>query len=268
MHPREKYCIPNLRNACRVLKALADRSEGLELRQISTELEIPRTTTLRICTTLEMENLLTRNAAGRYLLGSSLAPIGMRALPEAWLRNLSVPILNNLVAATGETAHLAVLCGKKSLLLEVRDSPQILRVASRPGSLAQIHCSATGKVFLAHSIYIDLAKFLEGVELEKKTERTLTTIDALRDEVKRVRTLGYGVDDEEYTPGVRCMATPVRDSRNHVIAAVGITGAAVRVTVEKTDEYLKPLLEAAAQLSAKIIESQRTQDAHDSCPVS
>ena len=135
MDPRQKYTIPSLRNGCRVLKHLAKFPEGLDLKSISSALGIPRTTALRICTTLELENLLLRTGDGKYILGSGLAPLGMLALPNASIRKMAVPILSDMVEETHETAHLALLCGKESLILEVCDSPHHLRVASRPGSL-------------------------------------------------------------------------------------------------------------------------------------
>lgn len=257
MHPRQKYTIPNLQNACRVLKFLADYPNGLSLKSISENLNIPRTTALRICSTLELENLLSRNSLGNYCLGSSLTPLGMRALPEEGLREMAVPILSALASTSRETTHLAMLCGKKSLLLEVCDSPLLLRVASRPGSLALIHCSATGKVFLAWSIYIALEKFMDGVEMERKTPGTLTSLAELEKEIQKVKKYGYAIDDEEYALGVRCLAAPVRDINNHVVAAVGITGASVRIKKSKIDDYAKMVIDSAAKLTKVLKENQQ-----------
>lgn len=256
MHPRDKYTIPNLRNACRVLMKLADFPDGLDLRTISQDLDIPRTTALRICSTLERENLLTRNSMNKFILGSSLAPLGMRALPHSGLREMAVPVLSELTFATQETSHLAVLCGKKALILEVCDSPHLLRVASRPGSLAYIHCSATGKIFLAWGIYIPLEKFMDGVELESRTPKTITTIEHLQKEIAHVKEVGFAVDDEEFALGVRCVAAPVWDIHKHVIAAVGITAAAVRFTKDQIEQNAEMATAAAEKLSKLVQERQ------------
>jgi IclR family acetate operon transcriptional repressor len=256
MHPKEKYVTPNLRNACRILKRLSEFPGGLDLGSISRDMKVPRTTVLRICTTLELESLLGRTAEGRYVLGSGLAPLGIRALPNSSLREMAVPILSQLAARTGETAHLAVLCDKKSLLLEVCDSPNPLRVASRPGSLALIHCSATGKVFLAYAVHGPLEKFFAGMELESRTSNTITDVKTLEKEVKRVRSRGYAVDNEEYYLGVRCVGAPVRDAQSHVVASVGITGAAVRFPVSLVKTHAQAVLEGAARLSKALQQSQ------------
>jgi len=254
MDPREKYTIPSVRNGCRVLKYVANYPDGLDLKTISSQLRIPRTTALRICTTLELENLLLRTRDGKYILGSSLAPLGMRALPNTDLRKMAVPVLSDLVEATGETAHLAVLCGRESLILEVCDSPHQLRVASRPGSLAQIHCSATGKVFLAWSVFTPLEDFFKDAPLEQRTSNTLTSLDRLREALDLTRRKGYAIDNEEYHLGVRCIAVPVRNRRKQVVASLGITGATVRFTSDKIDSYAKILKTGADILSKGIVE--------------
>ncbi len=256
MDPREKYYIPSLKNGCRVMKLLSTHVNGLDLKTICASLKIPRTTGLRICTTLEAENFLIRTPAGKYILGSGLAPLGMIALPNANIRNMAVPILNDLVKETHETAHLAVLCGKESLILEVCDSPHQLRVASRPGSLALIHCSATGKVFLAWSIHLKLCDFFNGITIERRTPKTFTTVKSLEKEIGLIRKQGYAVDDEEYFAGVRCIAAPVRNAENKVVAAIGITGATVRLTKEKIQPYAKIVQQAASRLSKVVIENQ------------
>jgi len=256
MDPREKYTIPSLKNGCRVLKHLANFPDGLDLKTLCGDLGIPRTTTLRICTTLELENLLLRTSNGKYTLGSSLVPLGMQALPHAGIRKMAVPILRDLAEATQETAHLAVLCGKESLIIEVCDSPHPLRVASRPGTLAQIHCSATGKVFLAWSVYLKLNDFMKGVCLERRTPNTLTTVDHLRKEVDTIRRQGFAIDNEEYFMGVRCIAVPVRNEQKQVVAALGITGATVRFTKEKVWPYASIVQGAADRLTQRLIETQ------------
>ncbi len=68
---------------------------------------------------------------------------------KAIAATLNIPRTNALSADTGESSHLAMLNGDKSLLVEVCDSPSPVRIASRPGTLVELHCSSTGKVFLA-----------------------------------------------------------------------------------------------------------------------
>jgi DNA-binding IclR family transcriptional regulator len=247
----DRYSVPSVRDACQVLKLLAQHPEGFGVTEIADRLEISRTTAIRIVRTLERETLLIRKDSS-YCCGPGLIQLGLQSLSSVNVRNASLPILKELVQKTGETAHLAELCGDKSLLLEVSDSAQALRVAQRPGSLADLHCSATGKVFIAHCLRDPIPVFFSGKKLEKRTVNTLTGVRELQAEAERVREQGYGMDDEEYHIGVRCLAAPIRNAHGVVIAAIGITGATTRVTREKVPTVVRDVIAAAEQISTAI----------------
>ena len=246
-----KYIIPNLLNACKVLKLLQENADGLSIAQITELLKIPRTTTLRIVSTFCEERFLTKENSV-FKLGSGLIPIGMKALEGIDLRSASIPVLKSLADKTNETAHLAVLSDHKCLLLEVCQSPHPIRVGSPAGSLADIHCSATGKLFMAHLLKENLEEYFKETELTKRTPKTITTITALKKEVEVTLEQGFGLDDEEYAEGIRCLAAPVLDSKGTVIAAIGITGTTTRFTKRKIAQFAVAAMQAAAQLSQSL----------------
>lgn len=245
----ERYVIPNLRNACRILKLLGRSTEGYKVADIARELKIPVTTTLRIMSTLTLEGL-ARKVEGRFELGPILIQLGNAALAGTEIRELAQPVLLRLTQATDETAHLAIPCDDRSLIVAVQDSPHPLRAASRPGFLAELHCSSTGKSFLSFLHYERLAElYPAGTKLTKRTPHTRTTPAEIRREVEATRKRGYSLDDEEFNPGVRCVAAPVYASDGKVAAAIGITAATVRFTRERIPEMGAHVLAAARELS-------------------
>ncbi len=225
--PDERYVIPNLRNACRILKLLGRHPDGLKAADLARELGIPVTTTLRIMTTLHLEGLARKNE-GRYELGPVLIQLGTAALAGAEVRELALPVLQHLTTATAETSHLAIPCDDRSLIVAVQDSPHPLRASSRPGYLAELHCSSTGKIFLAFLHADRLAEVLPAESLVARTPHTLTSLAKLRKEAELTAARGYSLDNEEYHPGVRCLAVPVFGSAGQVVAALGITASTVR----------------------------------------
>ena len=243
-----RYVIPNLRNACRILKQLGSRPEGCKAADLARELKIPVTTTLRIMATLQVEGLV-RKAGGRFGLGPVLIHLGNAALAGTEIRAAALPIIEQLTAATDETSHLAIPCDHRALIVAVQDSPHPLRAASRPGYLAELHCSATGKVFLAHLYQDRLAEILRKSPPARRTPHSLTGLTEIRRELARIREQGYALDDEEYHTGVRCLAAPVRSSTNTVIGAIGITAAALRFTRERIPEIAAKVTAAAAAVS-------------------
>jgi IclR family acetate operon transcriptional repressor len=238
----ERYVIPNLRNACRILKLLARHPNGLKAADLARELKIPVTTTLRIMATLGLEEL-ARKVEGRFELGPVLIQLGNAALAGTEIRELAQPMLQRLTDITDETSHLAIPCDDRALIVAVQDSPHPLRAASRPGFLAELHCSSTGKIFFA---YLHRARIAEIIAASPPTPRTPLTLTKLGD---LTRKRGYSLDNEEFNPGVRCLAAPVFASDGTVAAAIGITAATVRFPKERIPEMATKVRTVAGELS-------------------
>lgn len=244
----ERYVIPNLRNACRVLKALGSKPEGYKAADLARDLKIPVTSTLRIMATLQLEGMV-RKVESRFELGPVLIHLGNASLAGTEIRETALPILQKLTTATDETSHLAIPCDDSSLIVAVQDSPHPLRAASRPGYLAELHCSSTGKIFLAFLHQARLTELLKASPLTRRTTHSLTRIPEIKREIELTRERGWSLDNEEYHAGVRCLAAPVFSSVNTVVAAIGITAAAVRFTPERIPEMAQKVTAAAAEVS-------------------
>src|SRR5258708_7744762 len=244
---QERYVIPNLRNACRILKLLGGRDDGCKIADIGRALNIPVTTTLRIMTTLHLEGLVRKNG-NHYELGPVLIQLGNASLAGTEIRTAALPVLEKLTGQIDETSHLAIPCDNRSLIVAVQDSPHPLRAASRPGFLAELHCSSTGKTFLAFLHYSRLAELYRATSLVKRTPRTLTTPAEIRRDAELTRKRGYSLDDEEFNLGVRCLAVPVYGSDGTVVAAIGITAAPGRYTGDRFPEMAAAVKAAATEL--------------------
>ncbi|HEY8995682.1 MAG TPA: IclR family transcriptional regulator [Lacunisphaera sp.] len=244
----ERYVIPNLRNACWITKLLAQHPDGLKAAEIARTLKIPVTTTLRIMATLQIEGFV-RKTEGRFELGPVLIHLGNASLAGTEIRTVALPILQQLTARTDETSHLAVPCDDHALIVAVQDSPHPLRAASRPGSLTELHCSSTGKSFIAFLHHERLEELFGKGRLTKRTPHTHDTLAEIKREAALTRKRGYSVDDEEFNLGVRCLAAPVYASDGQVVAAIGITAATVRFTPERIPEIGATVVDCADQLS-------------------
>jgi DNA-binding IclR family transcriptional regulator len=247
----ERYVIPNLRKACLVLKLLARHPDGMKVADLSRQLDIPVTTTLRIMTTLLLEGFV-RKTEGRFELGPVLIQLGSASLAGTEIRELALPVLQRLTAATDETSHLAIPCDDRALIVAVQDSPHPLRAASRPGFLAELHCSSTGKVFLSHLYHGRLDEILSKSPPSPRTPRTLTNAAGLRREIELTRQRGYSLDNEEFHEGVRCLAAPVFAPDGSVVAALGITASTFRFSEKRIPEMAAAVRSHAAELTQLI----------------
>jgi len=242
------YHIPNLGKACEVLNLISNTPGGIRLKQICAQLDIPRTTALRITQTLLHAGYLAERDDGNLTLGTAMIQLGVKALDSLDIRGYARPILKKLAAEIEENCHLAILNGTQSLLIEVADSPHLVRIAARPGTLVDLHCSSTGKIFLAFSIP-EPQPFIQTLKLKPYTKNTDSTPDAVLASLAKTRKQGYTIDDEEYVLGVRCVAAPVVNSFGKTIAAVGITASTATFTKAKIPLYSKKIIQAAHDIS-------------------
>jgi DNA-binding IclR family transcriptional regulator len=105
---------------------------------------------------------------------------------------------------------------------------------SPPGTTAPPHCTALGKVMLAALAAPELDQYVQRLSpLPARTPNSLTTAVALANEVARIQQKGYAVDCEEYHPGVRCVAAPVRDHTGRVIAALSVSSPVAQMPDER-----------------------------------
>ncbi|MDQ8202635.1 IclR family transcriptional regulator [Pelagicoccus sp. SDUM812003] len=246
-----EYTIPNLKNACKVLQMIADSQQPLTMSHIADTLSLPRSTVFRILTTLCEQGWLFREEKS-YRLGGALIGLGRKAINSSTINQLARPFLKEVTELTGETSQLAMLSGKRTVILEVEDSPHPLAAHSRPGTEADIHCSASGKVLMAFGSESDTQKVLGSLSFERHTGKTITDRSAFESELERIRSAGYAIDEQEYHEGIRCIAVPVFENAQSASYSIGITASTHRFTRRKIKGFAKILQDAATQLGSHI----------------
>jgi len=249
----EGYRVPAVDGAARVLFYVGEATEPVPFARIPSGAGLTRTTARRVVGSLLAAGLLEQAEDRRLRLGRAARRLGYLAQEQLGLRQAARGALAWLVQEIGETAHVGMRQGVKVELVDVVDAPEPTRVASRPGVMVDAHCSATGKVLLANQ-----PEFFEALRqahrrgLSRRTEGTITTWPALEAELARVRETGYAVDEEEYRPGVRCVAVPVIDSASRTVAAIGVTSSVERLPRARVVAVAKALGVASARMTAAL----------------
>jgi DNA-binding IclR family transcriptional regulator len=245
------YIIPNLVKACEIMGILADRPKGISASEVENLAQIPRTTAFRILKTLCSESMADKRGT-LFFAGPGLIQIGLNSLRSLEIRSMAIPFLSELATNTHFTAHLAIPSGWQSLILQVHDSPNPVRVASRSGTTVPLHCSSTGKIFLAYLHEQELEDYFSAAVPEKKTSSTIVTLGEMQKEIERIKRDGFSVDDHEFHDDVWCVAAPVKDSGGQVIAAIGITGPASQFDNQKKTDVCMYVKKASDELSAEL----------------
>jgi len=163
------------------------------------------------------------------------------------LIRLAAPIVRRLRDRVGESSHLAVISAGEAVQVVEEPSHEPLAVTQTIGNRVPIHASAVGKAIAAFEPQILEADIASG--LIRYTPNTLTTTQSIGREFERIRKDGYAVDDAELYPDTRCVAAPVFDAFGRVVASIGSSGPAVRVTRDRVEVMARAVVEEAATLS-------------------
>lgn len=245
--------IQSLQRAFAILETVAGRGTGITMAEISREVGLHPSTAFHLLRTIVALGYLRQDETTRqYRLGSKVFQLAASVLTELQLAEIGEPILTEMANRTGETSHLAVFDRGEVVVVARAEGTSPLRLAERVGYPRPAHCTAIGKVLLAHQREADLRAFFASARLEPRTANTITSADRLEEELAKVRQQGHAVDDEEFAQGLRCLAAPVRSFTGQVVAAIGLSGPVWRVGPDRMALLLEVVTGAARRLSAEL----------------
>lgn len=242
--------IQSLSRGLTILELLGKSETSVSITEISKVLDIDKSSVTRLMQTLAAHEFAMKDPhSRRYMVGPKIKELVRHSNRGGPLKEISLPILQTLMETTGENSHVAIFYQEQCLVIADIESTAQLRVVSGEGRLIPNHCTAIGKSLIAFGAY-PLPK-----ELDTYTPRTITSRDQLKLHLEQIRERGYAIDDEEHELGVRCLAAPIYDARGIATASIGISGPTVRVTLDKVPALAEMVMESAAILSEKIIQT-------------
>jgi len=245
--------LSSVHNALRVLDCFSATERELGVSELARRLAMGKSTVHRLCTTLAAGGLLEHNpVTGRYRLGLRLYELGALVGAHMDLHEAAGPSLLELRNRTGETAQVAVLDGREVVYVERLESSHTVRLFGRVGHRNSAHCTATGKVLLAHLPEAELDALLDGWVLPARTPYTITEHAALREALAEVRRRGWGENANEVEMGVASVAAPVRDVTGAVVAALSVAGPAMRLDGGSLRRFAGVAVEAADAVSRRL----------------
>lgn len=238
--------IKSVEKAFHVIEYLAVSGESEGVTEISNAMDTGVSATYHLLNTLRELGVISQNpVTKKYKLGLKLWKIGILAYQQNELATVLLPYLRRLREMTGETANLTVLDGDKIVYIAQSESEHLLKMFTRIGATAPLHCTGAGKILLAYLPKNKQNQLLDTIELKRYTSKTLTTRKGLNKELEQIRAQGYGRDDEEREQGVRCIGAPVFGPDNQIICSISISGPKVRFSEENQIKWIKAVKEIA-----------------------
>lgn len=243
---KASYDVPAVRHAIRLLEVLGGSRHPLGVSEIARAIDSNKNMTYRLLSTLQDEGWVAAEEPGPgYRMTLVPFQVASRPLANMDLRTAAQPPMRELGEELGESTYLGILDDDAVLYIEHLDSRQDVRIAGRIGGRYPLHCTAPGKVLLAHAGEKHLAKIAEA-GLERFTDNTLCDPAALAADLVAVRERGWALDNEEYGRGLLCFAAPIADHSHDVIGTVGISVTTLSHTLEELSNELGPKIIAAA----------------------
>lgn len=246
-----------------LLEVMASKDQFFSLQQLAEETLIPKPTLHRMLQQLENAGLLARSMDNRqYGTGVRLRKLAENLLLNDTFHGARHGVLRALVNEVGESCNLTALSGSEVMYLDRVETPAPLRFYLHSGSRVPVHCSASGKLFLANMTPVQRQRLLAHAPLEAFTPKTLTDLDALEEEIKQVKRQGYALDNEEFLPGLICVAVLVPSASGRSNLCIAAQAPIMRLSAQKATQLLPALQHAADALSR--IENNATAPIDDS----
>ncbi len=244
--------LSSVARAVAVLKAFTSATPNWGVSDLAAHVGQSTSSVHRILSTLTDEGLLEQDPkTSRYRLGLALFDLAAAVPSQRTLHEAVLLPMTDLRNITGETVQVGVLDGRQVVYVERLDSPNTLRMFTELGRRNDAHCTGSGKALLAFLGSEQLDKLLKGWTLPEQTMHTITTHQALVDELHVIRTAGFAENREESEIGVVSIAAPIRDDAGTTVAAMSVAGPAGRMDGDR-DQLIETVMAMAFGASRRM----------------
>lgn len=246
---REKsnYIIRSVSHALDVIEQFFGEADELGVTELSKRLKLHKNNIFRLLATLESRGYIEQNkATENYRLGLRSLHLGQAYVSRMGLLRQARPVMEALVKQVRESAYVAVARQGGMVPLDFYEADQAIRVVSTIGETLPLHATAVGKTQLAFATEEEQKARLPE-NLKRFTSKTVTERAVLLQQLRAAAENGYAVDTGEHLEEVRAVAVPIKDYTGHVVGALAISGPAYRLTAERMQKELAPVVVKAGQ---------------------
>jgi IclR family KDG regulon transcriptional repressor len=252
--PQGTPIVSSVKRALTIIETLAASGRGMSISALSRRLNLPKSTAHTIVLTLRSAGYVRcDDETGRYRIGPAFLEVagGMMKQPDLHDEDIRYE-LRRVTEQTGLSAHCAVLENGQAVYVGKVETPGMIKLATWVGRRMEAHCTAVGKAMLAYLPSDELDAFLKQRRLPRHTENTIHSHEALRQELKNIRSRGYSYENEEFGLGMRCVGAPVFNREGKAIAAVSASGTTGQIHEQNIDSIQRIVRDAAKTISRSL----------------
>lgn len=235
-----------------ILLCVTESRNSLTSPELAEQLGLPKPTAYRLVNQLHKAGLLKHDPLGKgHVPGNNLKKLACNMMSHEVFYAPRKAILQQLSEEIGETCNITVLDGRHLVYYDRIETQWPIRIQLPLGSKVPLHCTASGKLFLAKMTKRTRNELIASLELERFTDKTITDRDVLESELQFIRETGIGTDNEEFITGMVAIAVPVIDRSDNMIFTIAVHAPTVRQTIDDLRQYI-PALRRAAEVIGRL----------------
>lgn len=245
--------VQSLARALALLEEVARIERGAALGDLAASVGLAPSTAHRLLKGLEAARFVAHDGErGLWFVGVKAFNVGAAFLGARDVVALARPVMRALMEQSGESVNLAALEDGEVVFLAQVECRQMMRALTRPGGTAPLHASGVGKALLAALPDDEAVRLIDATKLRRYTANTLATSETLAADRAAARARGHAVDDEEFTPGLRCVAAAIHDETGRPVAALSLSGPSARITDGRVAELGRLVRDQADKITQAI----------------
>lgn len=229
--------VKSLYKALKVLECFTVSKPELGITEISEQLGLYKSNVHNIADTFVKAGYLEKNTENdKYRLGFKILELSHIISANISLRHIVLPHMRELADITNETIYLAVPREGEVIYLDSCSPKHQLSTRAMLGIKAPLYCTGIGKAMLAF-LPEEVLTVVVSSGLARHTDKTITDLQQLKEELSDIRTRGYAIDNMEHEFGIKCVGMPIRNKNRQVTAGISISGPSLRFDARKIKEF-------------------------------
>lgn len=250
---KDRYIINSVSRALFLIDTFAEHGP-MNLLELTELTGLPKSSVYRNLLTLQKHDYVIKtDTTQKFYLGPKLLKITKRLLDNNDLIEKATHDMNLLAKKYNDTVNLGILFNNDEIIyVKIIEGTYSLKMSDALGATLFLHATAIGKSIGAFLPEATVEKIIDKWGLPKLTKNTIIDKQVLFEELAKIRKQGYSVDDEESVIGARCVAAPIFNLQNEVIAAISLSGAIHRFPENKIKQIAENVKETALNISQKL----------------
>lgn len=237
MENENQIKVKSLYKALKLLDYFTEDTPEWGITELANQSGVLKSTVYNILATYEVCGILEQDKqTNKYHLGLKILELSNQMYKNNDIQKIMHTYMEEIVRETGENTYMAKFYGDQIIYIDAAFPKNTISGRNMVGIRADAYCTGIGKVLLAYQKSEVLEHVIEK-GLKSYTDTTIIKPDQLRGEMENIRKKGYAVDNMEHEYGIRCVAVPIFNCEDQVVAAWSLSGPSLRFTDEKIEHY-------------------------------